>query len=570
MPNDIEEIKRRVDLIDLVSSYVTLKKAGKDYKAICPFHQEKTPSFFVSPEKQIWKCFGCGRGSDIFDFVMEIEGLQFGDALQLLANRAGVKLEPRTRVDREQPGLKTRLFALNEFSAKALHQILMTHPSGKAARDYLKSRGVTDDTIKEFQIGFAPTQATLSTLLRKYNFTDQEAEAAGHPDKFFKRIIFPIHDPVGNVVGFSARVLDPSDQPKYLNTPETVIFRKSRALYGLFQGKKAVRDEDRAILVEGQMDVVMSHQAGVRNAVATSGTSLTAEHLQTLFRYTPNVTFAFDTDKAGDAATRRAVEMALAQGFAVRVAALPAKDPADLVKEDPKKWIDAVQDAEELMEWATKRSLGKYPNLTGEAKRAVAKEILPLLSAIWDPVEKEHWIKEVGRRLSVSEKTIYLALSRIKKPSPKQEEAPAAKPQHLSPGELLVGLFLIHPDLFPKVAADVPDLSFADPKLASLYQALLDWYTDPKKQKEDAKDFRKTLPFDLAKRADSLIFEASRVSSDPDEVEAEVRLIIARISGDTNETLKREFAVKIADAEKSGDRTEVQKLMKEFQEIIQK
>jgi DNA primase len=566
MPNDIEEIKRRVDLVDLISSYVTLKKAGKDFKAICPFHQEKTPSFFVSPEKQIWKCFGCGRGGDQFDFVMEIEGLQFGDALQLLANRAGVKLEPRTRVDREQPGLKTRLFALNVFAAKALHQILMTHPAGKAAKDYLKSRGVSDETIKEFQIGFAPTQATLASLLKKYNFTDQESEAAGHPDKFFKRTIFPIHDPVGNVIGFTGRVLDPNDQPKYLNTPETVIFRKSRALYGLYQGKKAIRDEDRAILVEGQMDVIMSHQAGVKNAVATSGTSLTSEHLQTLFRYTPNVTFAFDTDKAGDAATRRAVEMALTQGFSVRVAALPAKDPADLVKENPGKWVDAVSAAKELMAWAIERAVGKFPTLTGEAKRSVAKEILPLLSAILDPIEQEHWVKELASRLSVSEKTILLALSKIKKPAEKATPEPVKTPR-LSPEETLLSLFLQNPDLYPKLVTDLPDLSFKNTRDAALYRALRDWYTLSQKQKE-GKEFQKTVPFDLQRRAGELTFQAQRLISSDIDPEAEAKMLIARLGSDKNEALKHEFAIKIAEAEKRGDREEVQKLMKEFQTLL--
>jgi DNA primase len=206
MTNDIEEVKRRADIVDLVGSYVALKKAGKDYKALCPFHKEKTPSMFVSPEKQIFKCFGCGKGGDVFDFVTEIEGLEFGDALKLLADRTGVELTPRTRVDREAPGLKSRLFAINRLSALFYHKILLEHPSAEAARNYLRGRGVIATSIKNFMIGYAPSQGPLTTFLTRKGFTSFEIEQAGRPDRFSRRITFPLFDVVGNVVGFSGRV----------------------------------------------------------------------------------------------------------------------------------------------------------------------------------------------------------------------------------------------------------------------------------------------------------------------------------------------------------------------------
>ena len=222
--DEVEEIKRRIDIVDLISSYLTLQKAGSNYKALCPFHQEKTPSMMISPEKQIFKCFGCSEGGDIFSFVMKMENLEFPEALKMLADRAGVKLERRKFTAEDKPDRKSRLFQINNLIARAFHQILMTHPAGQPAREYLQKRGLANQTIKEFMIGYAPSSRAMHQWLKKKNFTDEEIQNAGSPDRFFRRIIFPIRDVMGNVLGFTGRVLDSKQEPKYLNTPETNIF----------------------------------------------------------------------------------------------------------------------------------------------------------------------------------------------------------------------------------------------------------------------------------------------------------------------------------------------------------
>jgi len=573
MANDIEEVKRRVDVVDLIGSYVTLKKAGKDYKALCPFHKEKTPSFFVSPEKQIYKCFGCGKGGDVFDFVMENEGLEFGDALKLLADRAGVTLTPRAKIDREAPGLTSRLYAINRFAALFYHKILLEHRAGKDAREYLASRSLKNETIKKFWIGFAPAQNPLAVFLMKKGFSTSEVEKAGRPDRFAKRIIFPVFDVVGNVVGFSGRILDTNDQPKYINTPETDIFHKGRLLYGLFQARKSMKDEDKTIVVEGQMDVVMSHQAGVAHTVATSGTSLTDDHLHMLFRYSPNLYLAFDTDQAGLRAAERAIMMALAQGFTVRLIPLQEKDPADLVKADKEHWIGAIGKSKEAMSYIIDRSVSTHPQATADHKKSIAKEVLPYLAALGDPIEQESWVQSLARKLGVSEKTIYLALSKVREPKTVrlEEAAPARTKTSLTPAETLVALVLAYPAQADRVVKELNGEALELPTLITLFRVIKKGWQEIKKEPRRARDIvAKSLPPELVKQVDFLLFSIGREFTDEREAGTVLIQLLNRMSTQKNEELKRDFATKIAEAEASGNRGNVKKLMQEFQALISK
>ena len=330
--SDTEKIKARLDITTLVGSYLKLQKAGINLKAPCPFHNEKTPSFFVSPARDSWHCFGCGKGGDIFAFVMELEGMTFPETLQLLAERAGIELTGKRNT--EDTSKKSRLLDLTERACIFYQKQLI---SNKDALAYLKKRGVTSDTMKVFRLGFAPDEwRLLKDYLVREGFTEAEIQEAGLSidgsrgafDRFRSRIMFPFEDASGRVVGFTGRIFvspaetsvkdrgDASkDAPKYMNSPQTPLYDKSRFLYGLHHAKQSIRENNVVVLVEGNMDMLMSYQAGVENVVAVSGTALTEQHLVTIRRLAEKVTIAFDTDDAGVAAARRAVEMAYAQEF---------------------------------------------------------------------------------------------------------------------------------------------------------------------------------------------------------------------------------------------------------------
>ena len=306
----VDEIKSRLDVVDVVGGYIRLSKAGRNYRALCPFHSEKTPSFFVSPERQMWYCFGCQKGGSIFDFVMQMDGLEFGDALKVLAQRAGVELKKiDPKLSAKWKTEKTRLYEICELAAKFFERQLEAGKTGQSVQKYLKERGLKSKTIQEWRIGYGPDKwQALSDFLKGRGYGEEEIERTGlsvrkdeiqnsNYDRFRNRIIFPIYDLNGGVVGFSGRIFG-EGEPKYLNTPNTLIYDKSRVLYGLDRAKLDIRKDNFCVLVEGQMDVIMSHQAGVRNAVASSGTALTVEHLKIIKRYTENLAMAFDMDLA--------------------------------------------------------------------------------------------------------------------------------------------------------------------------------------------------------------------------------------------------------------------------------
>src|SRR3989344_4152344 len=371
----ISQVKERFSVVDVISGYLKLQKSGVNFKARCPFHNEKSASFYVSPERQIWHCFGCQKGGDIFGFIKEIEGVEFGDALRTLAQRAGVKIEQYDPAVKDE---RAALFDICETSANFFEKQLHHSSVGKKAMDYLKERGLKDDTIKEFRLGFAPEGwHNLSRFLFECDYQEKDIINSGVAlkqengsdiyDRFRSRIIFPIANINDQIVGFTGRVFEhtpdvpefsghksPDPGAKYINTPQTMIYDKSRILYGLHKAKTEARREDRCLLVEGNMDAIMSYQAGVKNVAATSGTALTPSHLQLLQRYTNNLDFCFDTDQAGSVATRRGIGLALSQNFNVKVVHLQdpeCKDPADYVKKFGQKWNEVVTSAKPVIDF---------------------------------------------------------------------------------------------------------------------------------------------------------------------------------------------------------------------------
>lgn len=513
--DNVEEIKSKIDIVDLVSEYIQLKRSGTSFRAICPFHQEKTPSFFVSPEKQIWHCFGCGKGSDLFGFLMEMEGIDFPEALRILAQKAGVEIQ---RYDRQAVSQKTRLLDLTRWAVEFYNKIYWESPLAESARKYLKQRGLDKKIINQFQLGYAPDKwDTLLNFLLKRGYQEKNIEAAGlivkkqsgagnqnsgYYDRFRNRIIFPIADLHDQIIGFTGRILpgakDEDKIAKYINTPETLIYNKSRVLYGLNKAKIEARKQDQMILVEGNMDVLACHQAGFENVVCTSGTALTQDQIKILQRYTENIVLAFDIDLAGQAATQRSIDLLLQQGLNVKVLKLKqGKDPDEFIRQDLKAWKKAVKEPQEIMEYYFSLAFKDKDLTKVEHKKQISKDLLSIIVKLGDPVEKDIWLRKLGDKLNVSEISLRDALRRVKRPYlPKSVSEDLIKervPVEEQASEKFLALVLKYPEkgeeFIKKVVLDM----FIMPRSQDVVRAIKDCYIknkkiDFKKIKKEVKD----------------------------------------------------------------------------------
>ncbi len=422
--DQISQIKQKLDVVDVVGSYISLKKAGRNYRAICPFHSEKTPSFMVSPELQIYKCFGCGASGDIFNFVQQIEGVDFPAALEQLAEKAGVKLE-KYDYDPEAV-LKKQIYFINELSARFYHYVLLNHSAGKVGLDYLtKQRKLTKETIGEFELGCAPDSwdSLYKFLLKKGIKPDDMLKAgvvvskqsgSGFVDKFRGRIMFPLKGIDGKVLGFTARTLF-DREPKYLNTSETAVFHKTFFLFGLDKDKLEIK-KDGAIFVEGQMDLITAWQAGIKNIVSISGTSLTNSQLTLLSRYTNDITFCFDSDSAGINASYRAVEMAEKLNFNIKMTVIPSpyKDLDDMVRADVSEAQRYLKNAIPAYDFFILTMLKKYDKSTALGKKSIMDELIPLFSRISNQVLFDHYSKKIASELDLSEEAVLSVMKKGK------------------------------------------------------------------------------------------------------------------------------------------------------------
>ncbi len=436
LDSPIEEIKSRLNVVDVVQDFVQLKKAGTNYKGLCPFHSEKSGSFMVSATKQIWHCFGCGLGGDVFEFIKQIENIEFAEALKILADRAGVELKKPTFEQIEGDKKKDVLYEINFAAARYFAKVLWESNAGAEALDYLRRRGLSDQTIKNWQLGYAPDDFHyLENFLAK-GFDKRDIEQAGliiksdrdsgYFDRFHDRVMFPIINLHGQTVGFTGRLLhDKPNTGKYVNSPETPVYNKSQVIYGLHAGKQAIRKGDRAILVEGNMDVIACHQVGFAQAVATSGTALTQDQLNILKRFTENLVFAFDTDAAGSTATKRALELALNSGFNVKIANLgTAKDPDELIKKGIGLWQKTIEGAGNFLDFVLDNLLQNNNPNEPEGIAKIESEIIPLINYISNPVVKAHYVRKVAGKINVPEKALYERLSASKKPVIKSQGLP--------------------------------------------------------------------------------------------------------------------------------------------------
>lgn len=437
----VSEVKSRLSIEDVISEYVQLKRAGKNFKGLSPFSAERTPSFVVSPEKQIWHDFSSGRGGDMFTFIQEVEGLDFKDTLALLARKAGVDLEQYQSQGRNKGPDKERLYALLDAAAK-FYQVQFS--SNKEAYEYIfKKRGYTKETVINFRIGYSPdNQRAVTDYLLGKKFTEEELKAAGVSverrgglyDMFRGRIMIPLSDPFGRVIGFTARILaDVKGAPKYINTPATPLYDKSRHVYGLHLAKKAIQKEKIAVLVEGNLDVIASHQAGVTNVVATAGTALTEMQLKALSRLTPDVRLAFDQDKAGIAAAERAIPIAGKVNISLGIVTVPSgKDPDELIKQDPALWTGAIADVEPALDWVLKMYQQRLDLSTGAGIRQFSDISLAIVKLLPDQAEQDHYIQKIAAITEVHADSLRAKLHDVSDEKPRMKQVKAA-PQQQSP-----------------------------------------------------------------------------------------------------------------------------------------
>ena len=598
MNSPTEEIKSMLDLVELIGSYVKIQKAGINYKANCPFHGEKTPSFFVSPTRQMWHCFGCSRGGDAFQFIMEIEGHDFPEALKFLAQRTGVELK---REDPRISSQRNRLFDLCEEATKIFEQSLSLTPSVLA---YLKKRGLTEETIKEFRVGFSlQSWDYLLNALQRKGFKPSEIVAAGlainrestsgqRPpaggsasslrqsasggwyDRFRSRIMFPISDASGRIVGFGGRVFEEEGvksfsakatdgQAKYVNTPQTLLYDKSKVLYGFDRAKQEIRVKNQAVIVEGYMDCLMSHQAGVKNTIAVSGTALTPDQLKIIKRLCNTIVSSFDADSAGESATKRSLALAGEYEFECKVAVIPSgKDPADAVFDSPQSWTDAIEHARPVVDFYFEKAFRDYDAATASGKKGAASMIMPWVSKLANEIEKSHWIKELAKRLGVSESAIEAELRKdpLKSVLPRDEKNEFAE-KVKSRRELLEERVLsLLPILKPETVGNLfvgNYLEFVSPARHKIFAVLSD--------SQVASDTEIVSP-ELLKELELFRFRGEVLSQSLPDPHAEFLLCKKELERMSIKEKLQELGGQIAQKERSGDR-DLGGLLQEFQSL---
>ncbi len=494
-----DEIKARLDIVEIIRQYMPLKAAGTNFIGRCPFHNEKTPSFNVSPTKQVWHCFGCGKGGDLFSFIMEIEKLTFPEALRLLAPRAGVVLQ---RESGPEISKRNRILDLLDQAARYYHDILLHQTSGEPARNYLMKRGLKKETIHDWMIGYAPESwDDVITFLKSKKFSDDEifmaglsarkAETGRYYNRFRGRVMFPLREVNGNVVGFTGRILpdfaDRDLQGKYINSPQSIVYDKSKLIFGLDKAKLAIREKESVIIMEGQMDCVTAHEAGFQNVIATSGTALTAEQVRLLQRYTNRVAFAYDTDAAGHLAVERGSEHTLAAELETNIIVLPeGKDPDECIRLNPEGWKKAVEETMPVMEYYIKE-ISKHIDISSTTDlRAIVKKISPKLAKIVNRVEQDYWVKHVSQLISVDESIIREAVIKAQTPvqtvdeQPRHQHDPAGanRPELLS--EQLLGLLLRFPTFIDSVASRLPIDQIVGSANQAIYRQLVIYYNKNK------------------------------------------------------------------------------------------
>lgn len=586
MPMDpVEEIKNRLDIKDLIREYIKIEKSGINYRASCPFHKEKTPSFFVSPGRQLWRCFGCGEGGDVFTFVEKIEGVEFKDALGILAQKAGVELkkqDPKIRSERN------KIIELCELASKYF-QYQLESKNGSLIKEYLNNRGITQKSIEEFRIGYAPLSSkSFVAFLRSRNFNFKDMENAGlvyyaersgeYILRFRGRIIFPIMNANGDVVAFGGRKLPDElaerigrdtglESAKYINSPQTLIYDKSNTIYGLDKAKMAIRQEDACTVVEGYTDVILAHQNGYRNVVAASGTALTERQLELIRRFTNNLYTCFDMDVAGDTATRRGIDIAQSMGFDVKVITLEkGLDPADIIKDNKEKWDEALKKAKSVVQFYFDSALDQFGKKTPESKRDVVKAVAKVIKNIPNKTEQGDWVQKITFSLGMSEPDdIFVDINAVKEENPtySNEEQDRPVQKKLTKQELFLREILMYvlykPKRIKKTLEYLPSLEKSDLLEAKILNAFKD--TDSKESQHKA-----IQEFDTEKKniVDQLTFEIEIKGSDIDWSKDAFKVLITNYKKAILDEELRDLQMLIQKNENNGEEGKNQELLDVF------
>ncbi len=494
--NILEDILSRVDIVEVISGYIPLKRAGRNFKAPCPFHQEKTPSFTVSPDRQIYHCFGCSKGGNAFGFLMEYERLEFPEAVEVLAKKAGVNLPESQKQDSKTVSLITELYKINELTA-LFYESALNSSSGTAAKKYLLKRGINESTIELFKLGYAlPHWDALINHLRNKNLNLSLLEkaglilskdAGGYYDRFRDRIIFPIFDIKSRVIAFGARILPDtvgaaaeSNLAKYVNSPETPVYVKGRNLYGLNLAKDAIRENDYVAVVEGYLDFVIPYQAGLKNIVASCGTALTIEQARLIKRYTHNVVMVYDADDAGQMATLRTLDIFIEEGMNVSVVSLPEGFDPDLFvrKNGIENFKEKIKKAENLFDYKLRILKSRYSRKDIEAKALISSEMLLTINRLKNAILKAEYIKKLAQELDISEDALLQELNKIKEdkaPLDAYGPSPTRKLSNISPTEkLLIKLMLEENELIASIRDRIEPADFQDERASRIVSIMFD------------------------------------------------------------------------------------------------
>ncbi len=567
-----EQIKEKLDIVQFIRGYLELKPAGRNFKALCPFHPEKTASFIVSPDRQLWYCFGaCGEGGDIFKFLMRYENLEFHEALTVLAEKAGVELKRLSPADARQFGV---LYDLNNAAAALFEERLRTSAE---TLSYLRDRGLKEETISEFNLGLAPPgpdELVVNLINRGFNVNDIvraglaiKTEKGQYRDRFGRRIMFPIHNHFGKIVGFSGRILpdfEGGETAKYLNTSETPIFNKSRILYGFWQSKKFVRDEGAAFLVEGQMDFLLTWQDGVRNVVAVSGTALTGDHLRLLRRSASKLVLGFDPDQAGQMAAERSIDLAGAYDFVVSLVSFGRfSDPAEAARQKPGFLKEAINQAKPAMEYYFDRYLTSDNSKSVDKRKTALRLILSKIKNLWSPVERSHWLRELTYRSGISEKELTAEMDQLDEGQDKAVPAVPIKEEKrkLERRELvalrILGLIALRKDLASLIR---PHLEL----MPALYREAFELIINGSGNGSSSPEVQEIVNFA------SLRSGIEFVDSEEEQLEVELKELINELQYEHLKRLRDETGRLVLLSEQSGREEELTAHLKQLDEIVKK
>ncbi len=592
--DSIAKIKQRLSIVEVVGSYLDLKKAGKNYRAVCPFHSEDSPSFMVSPEIGIYKCFGCGASGDIFSFVQEMEGIEFYEALKKLAVKAGVELEDSPRDGQTKE--KAKIFRLNELVTKFYSHILLSHATGKKGLDYLlKTRGLKKEVIETFKLGYAPhSWEILHSFLQKKNIPEELLLKAdlvkkregkdGYYDKFRGRVVFPLIDTTGKILGFMGRTVFNED-PKYLNTASTLVFSKSDFVYGLAQNRVDIKKQG-AVLVEGPMDVISAYQHGIKNIVAPLGTALTGDHLKIISRYTREVTLCFDSDTAGMEAIKKAVFLAERQGLNIKVAMIPSpyKDLDELLHKNSELAGDLFNSAVSVYDFFIAYALKKYDKTSGVGKKKIVDELKTLFSAVSSQVTLDHYVKKIAQELDLSESVVFSVLSSEVKSDEIQNVFTSSSSSSTAPAENvpenpvqnLETYFLLMLLKAEKTSVIVPflvDLNtelFFEETTRKILEALKDFVSKQKEDKLDIKAFIDTIDEHFSSFVQDLYLWELDLALQGDKLPLELEHVLARLekrfAKEKIDKLRKELEL----AEMEGNNQQIKEITAQIKEFSKK